>query len=103
MAETKRVIFKGMIASGCLVIGCITLPSMARHDPAFHLAELSAQIMDQPENPVLFFERGEIHRARREYEIALADYNVAEKLDPDMFVIDLARGRPQERKLGISL
>lgn len=93
MAKTNRIIFKGMIASWCLAIGCVTLHSMARHDPAFHLAELSAQIMDQPQNPVLFFERGEIHRARREYEKALADYKVAEKLDPDMFVIDLARGR----------
>lgn len=93
MARTKRVIFKVMIASGSMVIGGITLDSMGRHDPDFHLAELSALIRDQPQNPILYFERGEIHYALRDYEKALADYDLAERLDSDLFTVDLARGR----------
>jgi tetratricopeptide (TPR) repeat protein len=54
---------------------------------------LSAQLRAEGDNAVLLHKRGELYRAHRDYAAALADYARAERLDPELAVVQLSRGR----------
>ncbi|HJZ10590.1 MAG TPA: tetratricopeptide repeat protein, partial [Acidobacteriota bacterium] len=57
------------------------------------IAELSRQIVKTPQNAELHLRRGELHRIRRNWDAALADYKAAEKLDPELTAVTLCRGK----------
>ena len=57
------------------------------------LAALNERIAAAPRDPALYLARGEIHRVRREWTRALADYDRAAGLDPGNSAADLCRGR----------
>ena len=57
------------------------------------LAALTQRIAAAPRDPALYLARGEIHRVRREWGRALADYDRAAALDPGNPAAHLCRGR----------
>ena len=67
------------------------LPAHVGRD--LRLAELTERIAAAPGDPALYLARGEIHRVRREWDRAVADYDRAAALDPGNPAADLCRGR----------
>lgn len=57
------------------------------------IAELSQRIDRGPVSAPLFLERGEVHRAHRDWPAAEADYRRAIELDPRLHVVQLAKAR----------
>jgi tetratricopeptide (TPR) repeat protein len=58
---------------------------------AAQIAALTAQIASSPTSPELFVQRGELYRATRQYQHALADLDRATRLDPRLAAADLLR------------
>ena len=75
---------------------CIALiPSLARAHEGLHeqIITITAKIKRDPKNASLYLQRGELHRLDRNWTRASADYDRAGRLQPDLTIIDLARGR----------
>ena len=70
----------------------ISLPLAAHGDLHERIAALTKQIDLSPTNAELYLKRGELHRAHRDWKVALADYDRAAQLRPDLDVVDLLRG-----------
>jgi len=54
---------------------------------------LTNQILIDPDNPDLYFKRGEQHRLAGHFEQALADFIMVESKDGDYHLVDLGRGQ----------
>ena len=54
---------------------------------------MTEQIKQNPNDASLYLKRGELHRDHRDWSAALADYDVAIKLDPERIEVELARGK----------
>ena len=54
---------------------------------------ISEQIQQKPANAELYLKRGELHRVHRDWNAALADYQRAAELDPDLERAWFVRGR----------
>ena len=74
----------------CLFLECCLLAHGDLHD---QIKQITKQLESEPKNALLYHKRGEMHRAHGEYSEALADYAVAETLDPKLDVVFLSRGR----------
>ena len=57
------------------------------------IAEVTRRIEREPDDASLHFKRGELRRFHRDWEAALKDLDRAAELDPELGVVDLARGR----------
>jgi len=57
------------------------------------IAEVTRQIERDPKNAALYLKRGELHRLHRDWDKATLDYDRAARLNPQLAVVDLARGR----------
>lgn len=55
------------------------------------IERLDQEIAAKPEDPQLYFQRGEMHRICRHWILAEKDYKRASELDPEFAAIDLAR------------
>jgi tetratricopeptide (TPR) repeat protein len=55
--------------------------------------DITHQIQRQPEQVELYVKRGELHRVRREWNAALADYERSRELAPDLVLVDRLMGR----------
>ena len=53
---------------------------------------LSEKIMDDPQNPDLYFKRASQHRYAGHFEKALTDFNIVESLESDYHLVDLGKG-----------
>lgn len=58
-----------------------------------HIVALTAKIKRDPKNASLYLQRGELYRVHRNWRRAAADYDRAERLQPSLIIVDLARGR----------
>lgn len=74
-----------------MICACIRLQAHGDLHP--RIEALTKEIAVCPTNALLFFERGELHRAHREWTNALSDYDAAQKLDPNIRMIHYCRGR----------
>lgn len=54
---------------------------------------LTRQIAEDPCEAQLYLKRGELHRAHRDWALALEDYDQAADLDPGLSAVDLCRGQ----------
>jgi tetratricopeptide (TPR) repeat protein len=78
--------------------------SVAAHgDLHEQIAAITRRIDEAPSRAELYVRRGQLHRVHGEWEAALADYDRAARLDPDLIVIDFVRavalldaGRPAD-------
>jgi tetratricopeptide (TPR) repeat protein len=77
-----------------LVALMLTCPgTLLAHGPLHEqIAEVTARIAREPSNGELYLKRGELHRAHKEWTAALADYAIAERLNPALDAVDLCRG-----------
>src|SRR5215203_2558667 len=57
------------------------------------IAAITARIKRDPKNASLYLQRGELHRLHRDWERAAADYDRAERLQPPLKIVELARGK----------
>ena len=57
------------------------------------IARATREIEARPGCAELHLQRGELHRLHEDWAAAKADFDRAEKLDPKMTGVDLARGR----------
>lgn len=73
-----------------LTLGCPP-GGVAHSDLDQQIAGLTGRIEREPGSAVLYFRRGELHRAHRDWPAALADYDRAARLDPGLAAVDLAR------------
>jgi predicted Zn-dependent protease len=71
------------------------LPSFARAHEGLHeqIAAITAKIKRDPKNASLYLQRGELHRLHRDWLRAAADYDRAERLQPSLKTVELARGK----------
>jgi predicted Zn-dependent protease len=79
-----------------LVAICVALlPSFAHAHEGLHeqIAAITAKIKRDPKNASLYLQRGELHRLHRDWVRAAADYDRAERLQPSLQIVDLARGK----------
>ena len=81
------------LALRVLALGLVlSIPLAAHGDLHERIAALTKQIHGAPTNAELYLKRGELHRAHRDWKLALADYDRATALRPDLDVVDFARG-----------
>lgn len=57
------------------------------------IANKTREIRQNPNRADLYLERGELHRHHEDWPAAMADYDTAAALDPELHVVDLARGK----------
>jgi tetratricopeptide (TPR) repeat protein len=67
--------------------------ALAHGDLHLQIAELTQALKLAPHEAVLWHKRGELYRAHHDYDRALSDYARAERLDPELRVVALSRGR----------
>ena len=75
---------------------CLALVSpLARAHEGLHeqIVAITAKIKRDPKNASLYLQRGELHRLHRDWTRAAADYDRAARLQPDLKIVDLARGK----------
>jgi predicted Zn-dependent protease len=79
-----------------LIAVCIVLaPSLVWAHEGLHeqIAAITAKIKRDPKNASLYLQRGELHRLHRDWGRAAADYDRAERLQPSLKTVELARGK----------
>ena len=84
-----------LISFACVVL-CLTftVESARAHEGVDeHIVALTAKIKRDPKNASLYLQRGELYRVHRNWRRAAADYDRAERLQPSLIIVDLARGR----------
>ena len=71
------------------------VPSLAQAHEGLHeqIAAITAKIKRDPKNASLYLQRGELHRLHRDWAKAAADYDRAERLQPGLKIVGLARGK----------
>ncbi|HKU77454.1 MAG TPA: tetratricopeptide repeat protein [Pyrinomonadaceae bacterium] len=71
------------------------IPSFARAHEGLHeqIVAITARIKRDPKNAALYLQRGELHRLHRDWARATADYDRASRLQPDLKIVDLGRGK----------
>ena len=75
---------------------CVALlSSLAHAHEGLHeqIAAITAKIKRDPKNAMLYLQRGELHRLHRDWVRAATDYDRAERLQPGLKIVDLARGK----------
>jgi tetratricopeptide (TPR) repeat protein len=78
-----------------IVTLCITFPAVGFGHGDLHerIAVVTSEIKQQPANAELYLKRGELHGLHEEWKEAEADFDKAEKLDPKLVAVSLARSR----------
>ena len=86
----KKIIW---LLSGAICIAL--LPLFARAHEGLHeqIAAITAKIRRDPKNASLYLQRGELHRFHRDWVRAAADYDRAERLQPSLKIVELARAK----------
>jgi tetratricopeptide (TPR) repeat protein len=71
------------------------LSPFARAHEGLHeqIEAVTAKIRRDPKNASLYLQRGELHRLHRNWRRAVADYDRAARLQPNLTIVDLARGK----------
>lgn len=75
---------------------CLALSSLFAHAHEGlpeQIVAVTKKIKRDPKNASLYLQRGELYRLHRNWTRAAADYDRAQRLRPDLTVVDLARGK----------
>ncbi len=79
-----------IVAMGLTFVGSPSFGHGAIHD---QIDEITHRLEQTPGDAALYLKRAELHRAERSWDAALADYDLAERYEPTLIVVDLARAR----------
>jgi predicted Zn-dependent protease len=84
---------KKLILAIAICIGL--LPSLVYAHEGLHeqIAAITAKIKRDPKNASLYLQRGELYRLHHDWARAAADYDRAERFQPTLKIVDLARGK----------
>jgi len=94
--EGLKILRKRKVIKLLRVVICVALlPSFVRGHEGLHeqITALTAKIKRDPKNATLFLQRGELHRLHHDWQRAAADYDRAERLQPSLKIVGLARGK----------
>src|SRR5688572_5755619 len=74
---------------------CLLLSSSAQAHEGLHeqIVAITAKIKRDPKNATLYLQRGELHRLHRDWTRAAVDYDRAERLQPELQIVNFVRGR----------
>lgn len=75
------------------VIACGTLS--AHPEIEEQIARINTEMQAQPNDARLYIRRGELHRLHQDWSAAFADFDQADKIDPDITDTQYCRGRAQ--------
>ena len=86
---------KRVICLAGTVVCLVLFSSFVQAHEGLHeqIVAVTAKIKRDPKNASLYLQRGELYRLHREWTRAAADYDRAERLQPDLKIVDLARGK----------
>ncbi len=90
-----RHLRKTLIALVGVAICLVSLSSFVSAHEGLHeqIVAITAKIKRDPKNASLYLQRGELYRLHRDWARASADYDRAARLQPDLTMVDLARGK----------
>lgn len=85
-------------AARCLGVATVlvcqpVVPAVAHGDLDVQIEAVTRQLENSPHKAELYLKRGELHRAHQDYDAALADYERAATLNPELGTLDLVRGK----------
>jgi predicted Zn-dependent protease len=96
VAATGSVLLLGFLAASVVT---------AHPDLEIQIRDLTVRIENDPQNPTLWIQRGELHRIHHSWPEAESDFRQARKIQPDLEVVDyllgrmnLDAGRPKQAK-----
>ncbi|MEK6289180.1 MAG: tetratricopeptide repeat protein [Acidobacteriota bacterium] len=75
------------------LVASVVLPIAAHEGVHEQIAVATSQIKREPKNASLYLKRGELYRLHREWNAALADYRLAQQLNPHLEEVNFARAR----------
>lgn len=83
------------ILSVAVMVLLLAEPPLARAHPGLdeRIAQVNAQLAQEPQNPELLLQRAELHRQHGQFDAALGDLNAAARLKPVASVVKLAQAR----------
>ena len=90
MVRRNKLIWLMGVAISLALLSSFALAHEGLHE---QIAAVTAKIRRDPKNASLYLQRGELHRLHRDWARASADYDRAERLQPDLKVVNLARGK----------
>lgn len=80
-----------LVALGVAAVAGWT-PARAHADIDEQIASITMRLTGSPQDAALLLKRGELHRVHADWQLAAADFDRAEALDPAVALVDLARG-----------
>ncbi len=85
----------GLLFACVLSLLCCVAPAQVYAHAGIHerIDEYSRQLLAHPNDAALYYARGELYRAHQKWDLALADLDRAQQLDPALAEVDLARGK----------
>ena len=87
----KRKLIALMVVASCVLVLASTV--YAHESLHEQIVAITAKIKRDPKNATLYLQRAELYRLDRNWNRAGADYDRALRLQPNLEIVDLARGK----------
>jgi len=82
------------VLTGVVILLTLLSPFARAHEGLHEQIEaVTVKIRRDPKNASLYLQRGELHRLHRDWRRAVADYDRAGRLQPNLTIVDLGRGK----------
>jgi predicted Zn-dependent protease len=82
-----------MVLGLAACVALLPFSTLAHEGLHEQIVAITAKIKRDPKNAALYLQRGELHRLHRDWTRAAADYDHASRLQPNLTIVDLARGK----------
>jgi predicted Zn-dependent protease len=90
-AQRHKFFFK-TLCLGVFVVTLLPLAASAHEGLPEQIAAITVKIKRDPKNAALYLQRGELYRLHGKWNRADADYQYALRLQPELSIVNLARG-----------
>ncbi|HEX8566852.1 MAG TPA: tetratricopeptide repeat protein [Pyrinomonadaceae bacterium] len=89
----KQVIFAVCFSAGLAIFSAFPHPTAAHGGLHEQIAAVTKEIKKDPKNPALYLKRAELNRLHLNWKNAEKDYDRAEKLNPNLSLVDFGRAK----------